>query len=193
LNLYAYVRNNPLSGVDFDGHEVNSTNPCNGASNCTAQTTLVSTSTKYNPKTDATTVTTVNNVVATTNNADGTSTRVSANVTSSVTINDDGKPVSATESQSSTLVENFSKANGQGGSTIGFTGPVESHSVATGQAVAMVGRLGMEDAGMEKAFYKMAELHGYDRYTGKELSKTGERLEDANTILEGIKEAVDPK
>ena len=198
LNLYAYVLNNPLRSFDPEGHEMNAANPCNGAQNCTSSDTLKQVDTTFNKKDGSTTVTEVHDIVATVNNADGTSTRASGTVTTSITFDSAGKTTSASQSQSSTLVESFSKRDGQGGSTIGFTSATANHSVDTNSAFAA---LGGGNTAMGKLTTTLdlegnaAEVHQHN--VDKEKENQGEKyldnLKDAVDILNGIKEALKPE
>lgn len=137
LNLYAYMRNNPLRGTDPDGHDMNVQNPCNGVKNCASSVTTTSMTATAN-KDGSTTVTTQQSVVANIANSDGTTTRVSTTATTSVTTQSqqNGGGTTATQSQSAALVENFNK---QGGSSAYFIPSSGEHSVSLGTAYKDIG------------------------------------------------------
>jgi RHS repeat-associated protein len=200
LNLYAYVLNNPLRAVDADGHEMNSANPCNGNKNCTSSNTLTDVKTTYDKKDGSTTVTEVRNIVATTNNADGTSTRTSGTVSTSMTLSSEGKETSASQSQSATLVENFNKPNGQGGSTIGLTSATQEHSINANTAFATFGQgsvaLGRNEAEFQRG--EQIDQNMFDIYSrGRDATMGPSNIQDAAEILKAIaeqfKESQEPK
>jgi hypothetical protein len=109
-----------------------------------------------------------------------------------------GKETSAAQSQSATLVENFNKPNGEGGSTIGFTDPVQAHSIDTHTALATFGegdaRFGKMDLHLfgddAMGEYHLAKLHGY---APDQKESHIDELKDAVDILKGVREAFPEK